>query len=182
MTTNQSLTDVFKHTYKTGIKGLPILPALANLGVLAFFVTFFTGTEILSRQPIINDEGQTTGYISASNRYISFFFSDTDYMLIPALVLIAICGLAMAICTFNFITSKKQVNVYYSLGITRTRLFLGKYLAGITLLTISTFIPLFITLIMNLGALGFSGTVFKARNDKYPLRKKIPQLAQQKHL
>jgi hypothetical protein len=161
MTTNQSLTDAFKHTYKTGLKGLPILPALANFGVLAFFVTFFTGAEILSRQPIINDEGQTTGYISASNRYISFFFSDTDYMLIPALVLVAICGLSMAICTFNFITSKKQVNVYYSLGITRTRLFLGKYLAGATLLVVSTFIPLFITLIMNLGALGFSGTVFK---------------------
>jgi ABC-type transport system involved in multi-copper enzyme maturation permease subunit len=160
MTTNQSLTDAFKHTYKTGLKGLPILPALANFGVLAFFVTFFTGAEILSRQPIINDEGQTTGYISASNRYISFFFSDTDYMLIPALVLVAICGLSMAICTFNFITSKKQVNVYYSLGITRTRLFLGKYLAGATLLVVSTFIPLFITLIMNLGALGFSGTVF----------------------
>ena len=76
MTTNQSLTDAFKHTYKTGLKGLPILPALANFGVLAFFVTFFTVAEILSRQPIINDEGQTTGYISASNRYISFFFSD----------------------------------------------------------------------------------------------------------
>ena len=68
-------------------------------------------------------------------------------MLIPALVLVAICGLAMAICTFNFITSKKQVNVYYSLGITRTKLFLGKYLSGITLLAISTFIPLFITIL-----------------------------------
>ena len=161
MTTNQSLTDVFSHTYKTGLKGLPILPALANFGILAFFVTFFTGTEILSRQPIINNEGQTTGYISASSKYISYFFGTGDEVLLPTLVLVALAGLAMAICTFNFITSKKQVNVYYSLGITRTRLFLGNYLSGVTLLTISTFIPLFITLIMNLGALGFSGTVFK---------------------
>ncbi len=161
MTTNQSLTDAFKHTFKTGLKGLPILPALANFGILGFFVTFFTGAEILSRQPIINSEGQTTGYISASNKYITYFFGSGDELLLPTLVLVALTGLAMAICTFNFITSKKQVNVYYSLGITRTKLFLGNFLSGVTLLAISTFIPLFITLIMNLGALGFSGIVFK---------------------
>ena len=161
MTTNQSLTDVFKHTYKMGLKGLPILPALANFGIVAFFITFFTGVEILTKQPVFNDEGQTTGYISASSKYISYFFGTGEEMLLPALILVALAGLAMAICTFNFITSKKQVNVYYSLGITRTRLFLGNYLSGITLLTISTFIPLFITLILNLAFLGFSGIVFK---------------------
>lgn len=162
MTTNQSLTNAFKYTYKSSLKGLPILPAIANFGVLAFFITFFTGIEILTRQPIINNDGQTTGYISASTKYISFFFGSGEQMLVPALVLVALCGLAMAICTFNFITSKKQVNVYYSLGITRTKLFLGKFLSGVTLLTISTFIPLFITLIMNLATLGFSGIVFKS--------------------
>ena len=161
MTTNQYSTNAFKHTYKSGLKGMPILPAIANFGVLAFLVTFFTGTEILTRQPVINNNGETTSFITADQRFIAHFFNDTEYMLLPALILVALCGLAMAICTFTFITSKKQVNVYYSLGITRTRLFLGKYLSGITLLSISTFIPLFITLILNLAVLGFSGIVFK---------------------
>lgn len=160
MTTNQYSTNAFKHTYKSGLKGMPILPAIANFGVLAFLVTFFTGTEILTRQPVINNNGETTSFITADQRFIAHFFNDTEYMLLPALILVALCGLAMAICTFTFITSKKQVNVYYSLGITRKKLFLGKYLSGITLIAISTFIPLFITLIMNLAALGFSAAVF----------------------
>ncbi len=161
MTTNQSFTNVFSHTYKTGLKGLPILPALANFGILAFFVTFFTGVEILSKQVLYNQNGEQIGHISSSSKYLSFFFGAGEELVMPTLVLVALAGLAMAICMFNFITSKKQVNVYYSLGITRTRLFLGKYLAGITLLSISTFIPLFITLILNLAVLGFSGIVFK---------------------
>ena len=161
MTTNQSSTNAFTYTFKSSLKGLSLLPAIANFSVLAFFVTFFTGAEILQRQPIINSEGATTGYITAKSQYISYFFGMGEELLLPTLVLVALCGLAMAICTFNFITSKKQVNVYYSLGITRTKLFLGKYLSGVALLSISTFIPLFATLIMNLASLGFSGTVFK---------------------
>ena len=161
MTTNQSLTNAFNYTFKSSLKGLSLLPAISNFGILAFFVTFFTGAEILQRQPIINNEGVTTGYITAKSQYISYFFGTGEELLLPTLVLVALCGLSMAICTFNFITSKKQVNVYYSLGITRTKLFLGKYLSGVALLAISTFIPLFATLIMNLATLGFSGTVFK---------------------
>ena len=161
MTTNQSLTNAFNYTFKSSLKGLSLLPAISNFSILAFFVTFFTGAEILQRQPIINNEGVTTGYITAKSQYISYFFGTGEELLLPTLVLVALCGLSMAICTFNFITSKKQVNVYYSLGITRTRLFLGKYLSGVVLLAISTFVPLFATLIMNLAALGFSGTVFK---------------------
>ena len=59
MTTNQSLTNAFNYTFKSSLKGLSLLPALANFGVLAFFVTFFTGAEILQRQPIINNEEMT---------------------------------------------------------------------------------------------------------------------------
>ena len=106
MTTNQSLTDVFNHTYKTGLKGLPILPALANFGVLAFFVTFFTGAEILSKQILYNDSGEQIGHISSSSKYLSLFFSGGEELIMPTLVFVALTGLAMAICTFNFITSK----------------------------------------------------------------------------
>lgn len=161
MTTNQYSTNAFRHTYKSSLKGLPILPAIASFGVLSFFVLLFSGAELLTRQPVYNSEGDVSGYVSSSQRYISFFFSDTEYMLLPCLAMVALCGLAMAICTFNFITSKKQVNVYYSLGITRTKLFLGKYLSGATLLAISIFTPMFIALVLNLATLGFSGTVFK---------------------
>ena len=159
MTTNQYSTNPFTYTLKSGFKGLPILPALGNLGILGFFMLLYTAPELLSKQPIYNN-GEVSGYVSPATKYISLFFGD-EYMLLPCLVLIALCGLAMAICTFNFITSKKQVNVYYSLGITRTKLFLGKYIAGAILLSASIFLPLFIMLIANLGALGFSFVIFE---------------------
>ena len=159
MTTNQYSTNPFTYTLKSGFKGLPILPALGNFGILGFFMLLYTLPELLRKQPIYNN-GEVSGYVSPATKYISFFFSD-EYMILPCLVLIALCGLAMAICTFNFITSKKQVNVYYSLGITRTKLFLGKYIASAILLSVSIFLPLFIMLIANLGALGFSFEIFK---------------------
>lgn len=159
MTTNQYSTNPFTYTFKSGFKGLPILPALGNLGILGFFMLLYTLPELLRKQPIYNN-GEVSGYVSPDTKYISFFFGD-EYMILPCLVLIALCGLAMAICTFNFITSKKQVNVYYSLGITRTKLFLGKYISGSILLSASIFLPLFIMLIANLGALGFSFEIFK---------------------
>ncbi len=159
MTTNQYSTNPFTYTLKSGFKGLPILPALGNLGILGFFMLLYTLPELLRKQPIYNN-GEVSGYVSPATKYISLFFGD-EYMILPCLVLIALCGLAMAICTFNFITSKKQVNVYYSLGITRTKLFLGKYIASAILLSASIFLPLFIMLIANLGALGFSFEIFK---------------------
>ncbi len=159
MTTNQYSTNPFTYTLKSGFKGLPILPALGNLGILGFFMLLYTLPELLRKQPIYNN-GEVSGYVSPATKYISLFLGD-EYMILPCLVLIALCGLAMAICTFNFITSKKQVNVYYSLGITRTKLFLGKYIAGTILLSASIFLPLFIMLIVNLGALGFSFEIFK---------------------
>lgn len=160
MTTNQYSTNPFTYTLKSGLKGLPILPALGNLGILGFCMIVFSASELLTKQAIYNSEGDVSGYVSPATKYISFFFGD-EYMLLPCLILIALCGLAMAICTFNFITSKKQVNVYYSLGITRTKLFLGKYIAGAVLLSTSIFLPLFIMLVINLATLGFSLVIFK---------------------
>ena len=86
MTTNQSFTNVFSHTYKTGLKGLPILPALANFGILAFFVTFFTGVEILSKQVLYNQNGEQIGHISSSSKYLSFFFGAGEELVMPTLV------------------------------------------------------------------------------------------------
>lgn len=159
MTTNQSSTNAFTYTLKSGFKGLPILPAIANLGVIGFCTIIYSSTQLLTKQPIYNN-GEVSGYVLPSSRYISLFFED-EYMLMPCLVLIALCSLAMAICTFNFITSKKQVNVYYSLGITRTKLFLGRYISGAILLSASVFLPLFIMLLINLITLGFSFVIFK---------------------
>ncbi|MBR2876920.1 MAG: hypothetical protein IKC01_07270 [Clostridia bacterium] len=161
MTTNQSSTNAFAYAFKTGLKGLPLLPAIANFCILAFCSLFLSGSQLLSRQPIYNSQNEIEGYITAKERFLAIFFPEAEYYIPVILILTALCSLAMAICSFNFITSKKMVNVYYSLGITRTKLFLGKYLSGALLLVISVFVPLLIILIFNLSVLGFSGIIFK---------------------
>ena len=158
---NQKPTNAFAYTLKTGFKGLPVLPALGNVGILGFFMIILAGSRLFTTEPLYNSSGEVSGYISARQKYVSLFFDD-EYSVLICLVMIALCGIAMAICTFNFITSKKQVNVYYSLGITRTKLFLGKYISSALLLSASVFLPLLIMLIANLSALGFSGIVFES--------------------
>ncbi|MGN0555933.1 MAG: ABC transporter permease, partial [Candidatus Fimenecus sp.] len=93
----------------------------------------------------------------------TFLFSDSmaymRYMVIAALLGV---GLLMGIATFRFITGKKTVNVYYSLGIKRTRLFTAKYLSGLTLVGLSVAVPMLVALITNLVVLGANRYLFTA--------------------
>ena len=61
-------------------------------------------------------------------------------------IAVGVVGLAglIGLFLFRFIADKKKVNVYYSLGISRTNLFLPKLLAGVLLLTVSIVTPFLI--------------------------------------
>lgn len=67
-----------------------------------------------------------------------------------------ILGIIMGIVTFKFMTGKKTMNVYYSLGIKRTHLFTAKYLSGLTLMAVAIFLPILADVIMNTVKLGMS--------------------------
>ncbi|MGN0560793.1 MAG: hypothetical protein ACI4K8_07035, partial [Candidatus Fimenecus sp.] len=54
------------------------------------------------------------------------------------------------------------VNVYYSLGIKRTRLFTAKYLSGLTLVGLSVAVPMLVALLVNLVVLGANRYLFTA--------------------
>ena len=70
----------------------------------------------------------------------SFYLTDNmqylRYLLIAAFLIL---GIIMGIVTFKFMTGKKTMNVYYSLGIKRTHLFTAKYLSGLTLMAVAIF-------------------------------------------
>lgn len=97
------------------------------------------------------------------NQTLEEYFSDTMFILgnggmnsefyTAAMMLLA---MASAITTFSYMMSKKSVNVYYSLGISRRDMFLAKYLSGATLLALAVLIPMLITLITNLIIFGSS--------------------------
>lgn len=91
-------------------------------------------------------------------KVISFFgtmdasYYETESIFSVGMVL---CGILMAIALFSFAFKKKSVNVYFSMGITRVRLFVNRSLAAILLLFASTFLPIFIAFITNVVTFGF---------------------------
>ncbi len=70
--------------------------------------------------------------------------------------IIGILAILVAVRLFSFICDKKTVNVYYSLGIKRSVLFISKYASGALLLIAATIVPVIISYIVNLIFLGGS--------------------------
>lgn len=69
---------------------------------------------------------------------------------------LGIISILVAVRLFNFICDKKTVNVFYSLGIKRSTLFISKYFAGAVLLCAANIIPVILSYIVNLIFLGGS--------------------------
>lgn len=70
-------------------------------------------------------------------------------------ILMILCGMAVALSLFSFAFKKNSVNVYFSAGITRTRLFLNRIAAGAIELFAVALIPYLIVFLMNVGMFGF---------------------------
>lgn len=69
-------------------------------------------------------------------------------------------GLVDGIVSFKFIQDKKETTIFFSLGLTRTRLFFNRCLSGVLILFVSIAIPMLISLGLNIHALGaYEGVV-----------------------
>lgn len=88
-------------------------------------------------------------------KFLVFGFSDS-YELYMVFGVLGILSILIAVRLFSFICDKKTVNVFYSLGIRRSTLFMSKYLAGAVLLIAATVIPVILSYIVNLIFLGGS--------------------------
>lgn len=94
------------------------------------------------------------------NREIISYFggatSEYDYKDTTVLgILMIFCGIAVAISLFSFVFKKNSVNVYFSMGITRTRLFLNRVAAGAAELFVISFVPYLIVFLTNIVIFGF---------------------------
>ncbi len=70
-----------------------------------------------------------------------------------------ICGMLMAFTMFQFLLKKKSVNVYLSFGMTRSKLYINRLFAAVLSLFVATFIPTFLTFIINLVNFGASSAL-----------------------
>ena len=160
MTSRKSLQNNFGYAYRSGLRDNSLFAILNTVFLSLFFVIM----------PIMTFRNNTstnreTGQVSVVNfkEQFSFLFTQSmemfRYIVIAGLIGV---GLLVGVTTFKFITGKKTVNVYYSLGIKRQKLFAAKYLSGLTLIAASILLPMLVSLIANISVLGTNKFMFPA--------------------
>ena len=160
MTSPKSSINPRLYTFRTALTSNFLMPLL-NTVALAFCIPIMNLVRILS----INNaaatpyRGETAASLKETYKYMLMGVTDLAPLLILAVVG---CSVLLGVMMFRFIASKKTVNVFYSLGITRKSLFVSKYLAGILMLVVSVALPLLFNLILNFSYLGSSWQLWSA--------------------
>ncbi len=160
MTSPKSLQNNFGYAYRTGLRDNSLFAVLN--AVLMFFFFGLTPILVFREKTSMNEQTGQLTQVNFKEQYSFLFSGDMTYYRYMVVAALLGVGLLMGIATFRFITGKKTVNVYYSLGIKRTRLFSAKYLSGLTLVGLSVALPMLISLIVNLAVLGANKYMFAA--------------------
>ncbi len=106
----------------------------------------------------------TNPYFNGTDQYRSNYhymlLRDFGPIIYGYMVLIIAC--VAGITTFAFLFKKNSTNLYFSLGISRRKLFLTRYLAALTMLLLPIIITLSTNLIINLLSFGSSLALWKS--------------------
>ena len=171
MTSQKSSISTFAFTFLNALKGnfiLPLLNTIALIGIAPLscflFITRFkmgyygyveadlTGPGITNRENVITD----------LYKYVVFNDFEAVFANVAIHFLIIVVSILLAVLMFRFINSKKTVNVYYSLGITRGNQYFARYLSGLLMMTVSIAIPFLICLFINISVFGSSKELWSA--------------------
>lgn len=158
MTSKTSSSKPLLYTFFRGLKGPALAPAIINSLVFILFTLLEPLTNYARDTSFTNESGELIVQ-KASEIYKYYLFTVSD--LVSIFFLIAVCStsIAAAVFSFNFITSKKTVNVYYSLGISRDKLYFGKFLSGAVLMILSIAVPFLLAFVANIIFIGYSTTL-----------------------
>ena len=149
MTSQKSLkNNVNLNDFKRSLTGSLLFPIIAFL-VLFFMVTVpviaYVNTEDFIKTPIHPELQMFLGPGST--------FAYSPELMFMGMVF---CGALVAVKSYFFLVSKKQVNVFLSLGVSRNTMFINRTLSAIITLFASTFIPVFIVYLINIAKFGAS--------------------------
>lgn len=158
MTLKKSSVNPFRFTFIKTCKNNFIIP----IAVFLFSIYLFPSGVIshISNCDELIQFGQPHGYTILDNTQFVIARSDFGYIGFFIDVLCIICGALLAISIFRYAMNKKSVNVYFSLGITRSGMFLAKYLAGAVMLFAAVLIPVAISVIANIVYFGSSSMLW----------------------
>ena len=136
-----------------------ILPLLTFAVSMFFYLSNFCWEKIREAKETASIKGQDVLKMMR-NTYEVFIFNseqasyDPLFYIFPALLVVI--SLLLGVLLFRFVTNKKTVNVYYSLGIKRADLYTARLLAGVFMMLAAVLIPLAVSLGLNLHYFGSS--------------------------
>ncbi len=148
MTSQKSLNNVNKNDFKRSFLGALPFPVIAFL-VLFTMVTIPVISYVTSEEFVRTTEHLEVSMFLAPHS--TFFYS---FDLLP--VGMVFCGILTALKSFYFMLSKKQVNVFLSLGIKRNTMVTNRLISGVVALFVAVFLPIFIIYITNIAAFGYN--------------------------
>lgn len=153
MISKKSSVNPFGFTFrKTFLKSfwIPLAMLLFNSYMVLTNIVAF----IIRYNEYLKDDPETAAKIIKDTVFELSLTGTTGLAQILWGALIIIASVATAASVFRFMMNKSAVNVWYSLGMTRSKLFWSKYLAGALSLTISSVLPIIISTILNIYLFG----------------------------
>ncbi len=148
MTSQKSLNNVNRNDFKRSLVGSLPFPAIAFL-VLFIMVTIPVIQFVTSEEFVRTTEHLEISMFLAPG---STFFYSFDFLPFGMVA----CGMLTALKSFYFMLSKKQVNVFLSLGIKRSTMVTNRIVSGVVSLFVAVFVPIFIIYITNIISFGYT--------------------------
>ena len=136
-----------------------ILPLMTFAVSMFFYLSNFCWDKINEAKEAAEIRGQDVLKMMRDAYEVFIFDSEQAaynplFYIFPALLVVI--SILLGVLLFRFVTNKKTVNVYYSLGIKRADLYTARLVAGIIMMLAATLIPFAVSLGLNLHYFGSS--------------------------
>ncbi len=136
-----------------------ILPLLTFAVSMFFYLSNFCWEKIREAKETASIKGQDVLKIMR-DAYEVFIFDSEQAAYNPLLyifpALLVVISILLGVLLFRFVTNKKTVTVYYSLGINPADLYTARLLAGVFMMLAAVLVPLAVSLGLNLHYFGSS--------------------------
>lgn len=130
------------------------------LSILPYSVIAFLALIMFHVQPVLSYVFSGSFKTEKMQKSVLFNFLGSDSTFSSFIQIgMVLCGMLMAFTMFQFLLKKKSVNVYLSFGMTRSKLYINRLFAAVLSLFVATFIPTFLTFIINLVNFGASSAL-----------------------
>ena len=136
-----------------------ILPLLTFAVSMFFYLSNFCWDKINEAKETAEIRGQDVLKMMRDAYEVFIFDSEQAaynplFYIFPALLVVI--SILLGVLLFRFVTNKKTVNVYYSLGIKRADPYTARLLAGVFMMLAAVLVPLAVSLGLNLHYFGSS--------------------------